>query len=381
MDRCDVLIIGAGIAGASAAYELQAFASVALVERESQPGYHATGRSAALFAPAEGDRVTRALTWASRAFYEARAGGLADHPVLGPRGSLTVAPPAQVPALERLAQAIAPYSPGLERLDAAGLQARLPALRPGWAAAGLLDPSTFDVDVAAVHQGYLRGFRARGGTLLTNAEVMAVGGGDGGTWRVETRAGAFAAAVLVDAAGAWADAIARLAGVTPLGLVALRRTAFVFEPSRDVEPGWPLVEDAAGTFYVKPEAGLLLGSPVDETPVAPGDVQAEELDVALAAARIEEAFRFHVLRVRRKWAGLRTFAPDRVPVVGMDERTPGFFWLAGQGGAGIQSAPALARAAAGLIVDGVLPDDLLAEGLCAEDLMPARLRLNDPVAR
>lgn len=373
MRSCDVLIVGAGIAGASAAYELQAFASVVLVERESRAGYHATGRSAALLAPAEGCRVTRALTRASRAFFEARAGGLADHPVLRPRGTLTVAPPDQVPALERLAQEIAPFSPGLERLDAAALQTRMPALRPGRAGAGLLDPATVDLDVAAIHGGYLRGFRARGGTLLSDAAVMAIGG-DGGTWRVETRAGGFAAAVLVDAAGAWADGIARLAGAAPLGLVALRRTALVFEPSRDVDPHWPLVEDAAGTFYVKPEAGLLLGSPVDETPVAPGDVQAEEIDVARAAARIEAAFRFHVLRVRRKWAGLRTFAPDRVPVVGMDERTPGFFWLAGQGGTGIQSAPAMARAAAGLIVDGVLPDDLLALGLCAEDLMPARLR-------
>jgi D-arginine dehydrogenase len=375
MHRCDVLIVGAGIAGASAAYELQAFASVVLVERESRPGHHATGRSAALFAPAEGDRVTRALTRASRAFFEARAGGLADHPVLGPRGTLTVAPPDQVPALERLAQEIAPFSPHLERLDAAGVQARLPALRPGWAAAGLLDPATCDLDVAAVHGGYLRGFRARGGTLLTDAEVIALGGGDGASWRVETRAGALAAAVLVDAAGAWADAIARLAGASPLGLVALRRTAFAFEPSRDIDPSWPLVEDAAGSFSVKPDAGsLLLASPLDETPVAPGEVQAEELDVARATARIEAAFRFHLLRVRRSWAGLRTFARDRAPVVGMDERTPGFFWLAGQGGAGIQSAPAMARAAAGLIVDGVLPDDLLAQGLCAEDLMPARLR-------
>jgi D-arginine dehydrogenase len=373
MQHCDVLIIGAGIAGASAAYELQAFASVVLLERESQPGYHATGRSAALFAPGEGNRVIRALTRASHPFYDAGAGGLAGHPVLSPRGTLTIAPPDQREALEQLAQAIAPFSPRLERLDGDALQARLPGLRPRWAVAGLWDPSTMDVDVAATHHGYLRGFRARGGILVTDAEARAITS-DGGAWRVETRTGTFIAALLVNAAGAWADRIATLAGAAPLGLVALRRTAFVFEPSRDVDPRWPVVEDAAATFYVKPKAGLLLGSPVDETPVEPADVQPEEIDVAVAAARIEEAFRFHVLRVRRKWAGLRTFAPDRVPVVGMDERTHGFFWLAGQGGAGIQTAPALARAAAGLIVDGVLPDDLLAQGLIAEDLMPARLR-------
>jgi D-arginine dehydrogenase len=199
-------------------------------------------------------------------------------------------------------------------------------------------------------------------------------GTDGAPWRVETRAGSFEAAVLVDTAGAWADELAALVGVAPLGLVPKRRTAILFEPSIPPDATWPLVLDADEQFYFKPESGLLLGSPADETPMPPCDVQPEELDVAVAIDRIERAVRFRVRQVRRKWAGLRTFAPDKSPVVGMQEGAPGFFWLAGQGGYGIQTAPALARAAAKLLVEGVLPDDLLRRGLVAEDLLLLRLR-------
>lgn len=373
MQTCDVLVIGAGIAGASAAYELAPYARVILLERESQPGYHTTGRSAAVFAPAYGNRVIRALTRASRRFYETRAGGLADHPVLAPRGALFVARTDQLGALDALYAETAPEVPDLERLDRDTLLERLPVLRAEYVAAGLLDPSAMDLDVAAIHQGYLKGFRARGGQIVTDAEVERITT-EVPPWRVETRAGPFEAAVLVDAAGAWADHIAELAKVAPLGLVPKRRTAFLFEPSLPVDPAWPVVLDAEEQFYFKPESGLLLGSPADETPMPPCDVQPEELDVALAVDRIERATRIRVLRVPRRWAGLRTFAADKTPVVGMEETVPGFFWLAGQGGYGIQIAPALARAAARLLVDGVLPDDLLRLGLIAEDLMPLRLR-------
>lgn len=373
MQTCDVLIVGAGMAGASAAYEIAPFAKVVLLERESQPGYHTTGRSAAVFAPAYGNQVIRALTAASHAFYRERAGGLAEQPVLTPRGALFVARQDQLGTLDALHAEIAPEVPELERLEPAGLLARVPALRPGYAAAGLYDPTSMDLDVAAIHQGYLKGFRARGGTVVVDAEVAAIGG-DGAPWQVETRAGAFGAAVLVDAAGAWADQLAEAAGVTPVGLVPKRRTAILFEPSSPADPAWPLVLDADETFYFKPESGLLLGSPADETPAPPCDVQPEELDVAIAIDRIERAVGFRVTQVRRKWAGLRTFAADKTPVVGMEESTPGFFWLAGQGGYGIQMAPALARAAAKLLVEGVLPEDLLARGLVAEDLLPLRLR-------
>ena len=373
MQTCDVLIVGGGIAGASAAYEIAPFAKVMLLERESQPGYHTTGRSAAVFAPAYGNRVIRVLTAASQAFYRERAGGLADHPVLAPRGALFVGRADQLATLDALHAEIRREVPGLERLDDQQLLARVPVLRAEYMAGGLYDPTSLDMDVAAIHQGYLKGFRTRGGRVITDAEVSAVVT-ETAPWRVETRAGPFEAAVLVDAAGAWADQLAETAGVAPLGLTPKRRTAILFEPSIEPDPAWPAVIDADEKFYFKPESGLLLGSPADETPVPPCDVQPEELDVAVAIDRIERAASFRVTQVRRKWAGLRTFAPDKTPVVGMEERTPGFFWLAGQGGYGIQTAPALARAAAKLLVEGVLPHDLLERGLLAEDLLPARLR-------
>jgi D-arginine dehydrogenase len=373
MQSCDVLIVGAGIAGASAAYEIAPFAKVILLERERQPGYHTTGRSAAVFAPAYGNRVIRTLTAASHAFYRERAGGLADHPVLAPRGALFVGRADQRRALDRLQAETSAQVPDLERLDRGQTLARVPTLDPDYVAGGLYDPTSMDLDVAAIHQGYIKGFRARGGTVVTDAEVSAIGG-NAAPWRVETRAGSFEAVVLVDAAGAWADAVAGMAGVAPLGLVPKRRTAILFEPSTTPDPGWPAVIDADEQFYFKPESGLLLGSPADETPVAPCDVQPEELDVALAIDRIERATTFRITHVRRKWAGLRTFAPDKTPTVGTDESAPGFFWLAGQGGYGIQTAPALARAAAKLLVEGVLPEDLLGRGLAAEDLLPLRLR-------
>lgn len=380
MRTCDVLIIGAGIAGASAAYELAPYASVILLERERQPGYHTTGRSAAVFAPAYGNRVIRALTAASRAFYQARAGGLAEHSVLSPRGALFIARQDQAASLEQLHAETAPQVRGLERLERQDVLARVPVLRQDYVASGLYDPSSMDMDVAAIHQGYLKGLRARGGELVVDAEVTRFAT-DCAPWRIETRAGRFEAAVLVDAAGAWADHLARQAGVPPIGLVPKRRTALLFDTTFPIARDWPAVIDVDEQFYFKPESGRLLGSPADETPVVPSDVQPEELDVALAIDRIERAARFRVRHVARRWAGLRSFVADQTPVVGMEESVPGFFWLAGQGGYGIQTAPALARAAASLLVDGVLPKDLLRLGMVAEDLLPLRLRLQPAVQK
>ena len=362
----DILIIGAGIAGASLAYELAPFARVTLLERESQPGYHTTGRSAAMFSPTDGNRVIQALTRASRDFYLARA--LAAQPVLTPRGELIVAREDQLAALDAYARTS--QVAGLERFDRQQVLARLPILRPDIAAA-LHDPNTMDLDVAAVHQGYLGGFRARGGTLVTDAEVTAIAA-DTAPWQVETGAGRFEAAVLVDAAGAWADELAVMAGIAPLGLVPRRRTMLVMETGTPIDPAWPAVFDVDEQFFFKPESGHLQGSPADQTPMAPCDVQPDELDIATAVDRIERATTLEVRRVRHKWAGLRTFAADRTPVVGADGT--GFFWFAGQGGYGIQTAPAMARAAASLLIEGVLPDDLLGLGLRPEDLTPARLR-------
>ena len=261
----------------------------------------------------------------------------------------------------------------LHRLDRREACQRVPILRADYVAGAIHDPGTMDLDVAAIHQGYLKGFRGRGGELVTDAGVTAVAP-DGPPWRVATRAGTFAAAVLVDAAGAWADELASMAGAPRLGLTAKRRTAIIIESSVEVDPTWPIVFDVGEQFYFKPESGRLLGSPADQTPMPAGDVQPDELDVATAIDRIERATAIEVRRVSAKWAGLRTFAADNTPVVGMDSLRPGFFWLAGQGGYGIQTAPAMARAAVRLLVEGVLPDDLLARGLTPEDLAPARLR-------
>jgi D-arginine dehydrogenase len=304
---------------------------------------------------------------------EPQAGGLAARPVLAQRGELIVAREDQLVALDAYHAAARSQVQALEPLDGQQARDRVPILRADYVAGAIYDPGTMDLDVAAIHQGYLKGFRARGGEVITDAGVSAIAP-DGPPWQVETRAGRFEAAVLVDAAGAWADELAVMAGVAPLGLVPKRRTVVLIEPSDEADPGWPAVFDVGEQFLFKPEFGRLLASPADQTPMPPCDVQPDEIDIATTVDRIERATAIEVRRISHKWAGLRTFATDNTPVVGMDDRCSGFFWIAGQGGYGIQTAPAMARAAARLLVDGVLPDDLLALGLTSDDLTPARLR-------
>ncbi len=376
MEKTDVIVIGAGIAGASAAFELSKTASVLLMEREDRPGYHTTGRSAAVFAPAYGNRQIRQLTAASGAFYDDQAGGLADGPVLHPRGEFLIARSDQLDALDRAEAVLSREIDQLERLDADAVTARLPALRPGYAAAALADSSARDMDVAAIHQGYLKGFRRQGGQLLVDAEVTALRPVLNG-WEVSCRTGPCRAEVVVNAGGAWADEIAVLAGAARVGLVPKRRTAFIFDPEEAIDPGWPAVIDVEEEFYFKPDSGLLLGSPADETPVSPSDIQPEEFDVAIAVDRIEQATGWQIGRVTRRWAGLRSFVADKTPVVGFDPNISGFFWLAGQGGYGIQTAPALARVASALAEGRSLPDDISDTGLHAADLAPGRAELGD----
>jgi D-arginine dehydrogenase len=372
MDSVDVIVIGAGIAGASVAYELSEGASVLLLEREDQPGYHTTGRSAAVFAPAYGNLPIRQLTAASRAFYEQNAGGLSDRPVLQPRGELLLARPDQLAALDRAEAELRVQIDHLERLDADALIERLPAIRPGYAAAALADDAAMDMDVAAIHQGFLNGFRRRGGRLVLDGEVTSLRRQAASCWEVVSKAGVFRAEVVINAAGAWADEMAALAGAAKIGLVPKRRTAFIFDPKEIIDSAWPVVVDVDESFYFKPESGLLLGSPADETPSPPTDAQPDELDVALAVDRIEQATRWKVDRITRRWAGLRSFVADKTPVVGFDPACPGFFWLAAQGGYGIQTAPALARVAAALAKRSPLPEDILAFGLRADGLSPKR---------
>lgn len=370
----DIVVIGAGIAGASVAAELARTHRVALLEREDLPGYHSTGRSAALFSEIYGNEPVRALSRASRDFFFNTPDGFSPSPLVKPRGSLHIAAPAQLSILKGFAA-----SPDVEasvRMVSAEEALRLcPILRRECVAAAVIEDDAADVDVNALHQGYLRQFQALGGTLVLNAFVQTLRHGKQG-WRIETERDVFSAGIVVNAAGAWADSIAAMAGAQPLNIQPCRRTAILVELPAGVTPdAWPMVIDIEEAFYMKPDAGLLLVSPADETPVDPSDVQPEELDVAIAVDRIETATTLQVKRIRKRWAGLRSFAPDRSPVIGYDATVPGFFWLAAQGGYGIQTAPAASRLAATL-VRGETPgsDDLVAQ------LSPSRF-IQEPARR
>jgi len=370
----DFIVIGAGIAGASAAYGLAARGRTVMLERESQPGYHSTGRSAALYSQAYGPPQIRALSVGSHGFFTAPPAGFSDHPLLAPRGVLFVGAADRREAVERTVADARALAPTMSVLDGMAAHALVPVLRPDRVACAGHEPDAMDLDVHALHQGFLRGFRARGGQVATDAEVIGLAhGGDG--WTVETRAGRWSAPVVVNAAGAWCDVVAGLGGVAPVGLVPKRRTAFVFAPPAGMAvEHWPMVVDVDEQFYFKPDAGRLLGSPADETPVEPQDIQPEEWDIAVAADRIETATTLEIRRIERSWAGLRSFVADKTPVVGFDPAAEGFFWLAGQGGYGIQSAPALGRLAAALAAGDGLPADLADLGVDAALLAPARLR-------
>ena len=344
----DILIIGAGIAGASVAAELARTHRVAILEREDHPGYHSTGRSAALFSEIYGNGVVRALSRASRDFFYNPPAGFAQHPLVKPRGSLYIARQEQILQLEEFTRN-ADLAGSIRRLSREEALRACPVLRPEYVAAAVFEDDAADVDVNELHQGYLRQFKAAGGTLLVNADVQSLFNRDG-KWIAQTGAGEFSAPIVVNAAGAWADTVAGKAGATPLKIKPRRRTALLAElPGGISADAWPMVIDIDESFYLKPDAGLLLISPADETLVPPCDVQPEEFDVAVAVDRVEQATTLAITRIRRRWAGLRSFAPDRSPVIGFDGALPGFFWLAGQGGYGIQTAPAAARLAASLL--------------------------------
>ena len=276
-------------------------------------------------------------------------------------------------ALDRFYEENRPLVPSLARLDAAEALAQAVPLREDYVGGAVLEPEAEEIDVAALHQGFLRGLRARGGTMTTEAAVTALAR-DGGLWHAETAAGAFAAPVVIDAAGAWCDAVAALAGVAPIGLQPKRRTAFIFDGPAEGVDGWPMVHDIEDGFYLKPDAGRVLGSPADENPSEPCDAYPEELDIAIGADRIVQATALEIRHIRNKWAGLRSFVRDRQPVAGFDVAAEGFFWLAGQGGAGIMIAPALGAVTAALITGEPLPEAVAARGIAAERLGPGRLR-------
>ena len=374
MIETEVAILGGGIAGASLAAHVSSERSVIVLEREDQPGYHASGRSAALFSEAYGNAVVRGLSVASRPFLEAPPAGFAEYPLLSPRGVLHVGAEGEEARLERTLAECSRLVPSVRRVTPDEARALVPVLRPDRVRAAMLEPDARDIDTNALLSGFLRLARGRGAQILTRAELTRVERAAEG-WRLETRAGPVRAQILVNAAGAWADEVASLAGLPRLGLIPKRRTAFLFEPPPGLPiADWPLVVGANEDFYFKPDAGMILGSPADETPSAPTDAQPEDLDVALAVDRIQRAADLPVRRIARRWAGLRTFAPDKSPVVGFDPSTEGFFWLAGQGGYGFQTAPALGWAAAGLLLNGAVPSALEDMGIAAAALAPERFR-------
>lgn len=376
----DVLIVGAGMAGASAGFFLARDGVHALLlEREAQPGYHATGRSAALFSETYGPPLVRALSTAGRSFLVEPPEGFAQHPLLHPRGLLVLATAGERERIDALIAEGRANGATVERLEGAELAARVPILRPDAFAAGALEPDAMDIDVAALHQGFLRGLRAAGGEIAKNAEAERIER-TGGGWRVTTRRGeTFEAPVLVNAAGAWADVVAEQAGIRPVGLVPKRRTAVMVDLPSGTDPGsWPLTGDLAETFYFKPDAGRLMLSPADATPTAPQDVQPEIEDVATVLERFMEVTTVEVERPGETWAGLRSFVADGEPVAGHAPDGEGFFWLAGQGGYGIQTAPGLGRFAAALVQGHEVPADLIRLGLAADLLAPGRPSLAMP---
>ncbi|MFZ5539992.1 MAG: NAD(P)/FAD-dependent oxidoreductase [Pseudomonadota bacterium] len=372
MKRCDYLVIGAGIAGASAAYELAACGRALVLERESQPGYHTTGRSAALFTETYGNATMRALTRASKAFLASPPAGFASAPLLTPRGTLLAARADQRAALERAFAECSALVGNLELWTGAQVRERVPVFTEAQVDGGLWEPDAMDIDVHALHQGFLRGVRARGGEVVCNAEVIALERA-GADWVVETRGASYAAPIVVNAAGAWADEIGRLAGAAPIGLVPKRRTAITFDPPRGASiERWLAVIDIDEQWYFKPDAGRILASPADETPSPPCDAQPDEYDIAVLVDRITTATTLSIPRIHAKWAGLRSFVADKTIVAGFDPRQRGFFWLAGQGGYGIQTAPAAGRIAAALARGEPLPADIRALGVDARDLAPDR---------
>jgi D-arginine dehydrogenase len=373
----DVAIVGAGIAGASLAWHLAPHARVLLLERESQPGYHTTGRSAAMFMESYGPPQGRALTRASRAFYTSPPPGFADVPLLAPRGALYVGWTGDEARLDEVAADLRATGSVIERIDAAAALALCPVLRPEGLLGGLWEADAMDIDVHALHQGFLRGARhpanGPGATLRCGAELLQAQHA-AARWTLTLGDGSTATArTLVNAAGAWADPVARIAGAKACGLQPNRRSAFAFAAPEGLDVRrWPTVDRVDDSWYFKPDARQLLGSPANVDPVPPHDVQPEELDIAIGIHRIEQDTTLRIRRPQRTWAGLRTFAPDGELVIGWDGAVDGFFWLAGQGGVGIQTAWGAGALAAALWRGVPLPPALQAQGVDPVRLSPTR---------
>ena len=375
MQDFDFAVIGAGIAGVSVAYHLAPHASVVILEGEHVPAYHTTGRSAALHSETYGSAEIRAITVASGRFYRDPPPGFSDHPLLTPRGALLAGRADQEADLRQAAAEFARLVPSVRWMEPDEALRRQPLLRRETTAGGaVFEPEADDMDVASIHGGFLKGARANGAVLRLDAEVIGLDRQDG-MWIVSLRQGEpVRAANIINAAGAWADVVGALAGAAPVGLVPKRRTAFTFEAPADLDlKAMPMVIDFDESWYFKPEVGQFLGSLADETPSPPCDAQPEDIDVATAVDRIETATTLQIRRIKNKWAGLRSFVADKNLVVGYDGGVEGFFWLAGQGGYGIQTGAAAGRLAASLAQGRGLPDDIAELGVTERALSPLRL--------
>jgi len=343
----DVVVIGAGMAGASIAAFLSEHRRVALVEAEDAAGYHTTGRSAALWTANYGPPDVRLLTRLSRAFFEHPPDGFVTVPLLRQRTVLFLATAGQMPELDLAVAAGA----GLRHITITEAETLLPALRKDYASGAAVEDDAFDMDVSAIHQGFLRRLHTNDGILALRNRAGRITRADG-AWHVETSSGAvFQAGVVVNASGAWGDEVAALAGAAPIGLIPKRRTAAIVNPSPWDAEHWPMILDVSEGWYARPEARTrLMVSPADETPTYPHDVQPEEIDIATGIDRMQQALAIDVRRVEHSWAGLRTFTPDGSLAFGWDKTQQGFFWCVGQGGYGIQTAPAAGRLAAALVL-------------------------------
>jgi len=377
--RYDYVIVGAGIAGASVGCRLAGYSRILVLEQESQPGYHATGRSAAMFMASYGTSAIRALTRASRDFYERPPTHFADQPLMRLRGTIYLAGPEDAILLEQAYRALSVTNPEIGRIGASEILRRVPVLRPERVLGGIEEADAQDIDVHALHQGFLRSMRRRGGELRTNARLVE-GRRVGERWRLTLSDGSVLEAdTVVNAAGAWADEVARVCGASSIGLKPRRRSAFTFDPPRDTAfEAWPLVCGIREDFYFKPDAGQLLGSSANADPTTPHDVVPEELDIATGIHRIQEVSRLAIRRPRHSWAGLRSFVADGDPVIGWDDACEGYFWLAALGGYGIQTAAAASELAATLLLRQPAPARLGLYGVEPAAFSPARLRRSAP---
>jgi D-arginine dehydrogenase len=377
----DAVVIGAGIAGTSIAYFMSNYAKVVVLEREPQAGVHSTGRSAALFSETYGGTQVRALTRASRAFFERPPRDFVENALLTPRGALVIGTREQTAQVESAYQAMRAGTPQLQLLDEGQMRSMVPVLEPQFAQAGFFEPGAADIDVNSLHQGFIRGLKQRGSRLECGVQIRSIEHSQG-EWLLEVamrgaQPHSLRAPLIIDAAGAWADEVAALAGVAPLGIEPRRRSAFLFQPPEGVATAhWPFVTSVDEDFYFKPDAGLLLGSPANADPVRPHDVQAEDLDIALAIDRIERATTLRIQRPMRPWAGLRSFVADGGLVGGFDPAARGFFWVAALGGYGIQTCAAMGEACAHLVLGRALPPLLTDAGLSTALLGVERLRGN-----